>query len=107
MFKIITLVSCETSSTSRQQTNFCCSDDDAKTNVTRLKHSGMPPVTPQACVKDNITGAAFDFIWAEVSLGEHARNSWRLSYLTPVICHICEDYLSSFYRNSGSFALSD
>ena len=47
----------------------CCSDDDAKTNVTRLKHSGMPPVTPQACVKDNITGAAFDFIWAEVGLG--------------------------------------
>ena len=47
----------------------CCSDDDAKTNVTRLKHSGMPPVTPQACVKDNITGAAFDFIWAEVSQG--------------------------------------
>ena len=45
-------------------------DDDSRSSsnkwgVGRNKKRDLPPVTPQACVKDNISGATFDFIWQE------------------------------------------
>ncbi|ELU07263.1 hypothetical protein CAPTEDRAFT_190185 [Capitella teleta] len=33
----------------------------------RAKH-GLPPVTPHACVKDNIAGHVFDAVWSEVAV---------------------------------------
>ena len=32
----------------------------------RKKKWDFPPVTPHACVKDNIGASAFDFVWSEV-----------------------------------------
>ena len=31
------------------------------------KRRGLPPITPNACVKDTVGSQVFDLIWAEVS----------------------------------------
>ena len=45
-------------------------DEDVKSSYTRRRgqRQGLPPMTPQACIKDNLHGAIFDFIWTEVSV---------------------------------------
>lgn len=32
------------------------------------KRRGLPPVTPNACVKDTVGSQVFDLVWAEVSV---------------------------------------
>lgn len=35
------------------------------------KRRGLPPVTPNACVKDTVGSQVFDLVWAEVSCTMH------------------------------------
>ena len=46
------------------------SDDDGKSNATTRRslhrNAAYPPMTPQACVRENLHGSTFDFIWKEV-----------------------------------------
>ena len=48
----------------------------------RLKrHHGLPPVTPNACVREGVMSLAFNHLWAEV-----------VSILQPLVATIRENY---------------
>ena len=48
----------------------------------RLKrHHGLPPVTPNACVREGVMSVAFNHLWTEV-----------ISVLQPLIAAIRENY---------------
>ena len=54
----------------------------------RLKrHHGLPPVTPNACIREGVMNLAFNNLWTEV-----------ISILQPLIAAIRENYSQGGFR---------
>lgn len=47
--------------------------------VPRQRRLGYPPVTPNACLRDTVSCAVFDYIWIEVRLTE--LKLWKMFWI--------------------------
>jgi len=50
------------------------------------KRRGLPPITPNACVKDTVGSQVFDLVWAEVNIViSRVHNNYVLLLICSVV----------------------